>query len=67
MIFESWGCNGRDYFPLNREFFETDKQRKKLIDRAKDDAHHSPGTEVWITEISPAGVKSYPLEVLVHA
>jgi nicotinamide mononucleotide adenylyltransferase len=62
MMLEWFDISGHEPTMFNRERYENEKQREKLIARAKEDAVNSPNADLWIVDITPTAIISFPLE-----
>ena len=62
MMIQSFDISGPEPRIFNQERYTTEKERTRLIDKAKTDATNSPGAVLWIVDITPTGIHSYPLE-----
>lgn len=60
-LFESFDISGAEPIPLHREQFTNEKQRNKLLDRARTDKAASPFMQIVIVEVGKT-TKTYPLE-----
>jgi|GEM_PF-4599724 len=60
-LFESFDISGAEPIPLHREQFTNEKQRNKLLDRARTDKAASPFMQIQIHEIGKDG-RVYMLE-----
>jgi len=57
--FDIAGAKPRAY---HYEEYETDKQRAKLLKRAKEDAQNSPAARLWVVDVTSNGIRSFALE-----
>lgn len=62
MILLSVDLSGTDPRIFNIEHYQTENQRKKLIQKAKEDAENSPTTDIWIVDITKNGIESFQTE-----
>ena len=62
MMLQSFDISGPEPRIFNQERYENEKQRKRLIEKAKNDAKNSPGSVLWIADITKNGIEGFPLE-----
>lgn len=62
MILQWFDIAGPEPRQFHQERYETEKQRTKLINRAKEDAANSPASQLWIVDVTNHGIETYQLE-----
>jgi hypothetical protein len=61
MIFLTFSITGGRILPLQNARYESEKERSKLVTQAHQDASASPGSQVWIVDVTGTGVEAQPL------
>lgn len=62
MMIQWFDISGPEPRLFNQERYENEKQRAKLLNRAKEDAHNSPVSRLWVVDVTSNGVSSFALE-----
>lgn len=61
MIFETFDINTGNTFDKQR--YDTEKERKHLVEKARNDMRNSPGSEVWFVDVTPSGITTGKVEL----
>lgn len=62
MMIQWFDISGPEPRLFNQERYENEKQRAKLLNRAKEDAQNSPVSRLWVVDVTSNGVSSFALE-----
>lgn len=54
MIFETFDIVSCTTYDKQR--YETEKERRHLVDKARNDMRNTPGSEVWYVDVTPSGI-----------
>jgi len=62
MMLQIFDISNPEPLQFQQERYENEKQRTRLIERAKGDAKNSPTAVLWIVDITSHGIDAFPLE-----
>ncbi len=62
MMIQWFDISGPEPRQFHQERYETEKQRAKLLNRAKEDAQNSPVSRLWVVDVTTHGISSFALE-----
>lgn len=64
MMIQTVDVSGPEPRIFNQERYDNEKQRIRIIERAREDARHSPDSVIWVSDITRDGIESFMLGTL---
>jgi hypothetical protein len=58
----TFGCVNGSAHPYLYSRYDTEKERRKLMKRAQQDAQNNPNAKIWVIDVTGDGGISHPLE-----